>query len=122
MKEKTSVLKVYLKPGDMPVVEANARAARMSKSAFVRSVALGGRPASDIDLDHMEKMLAVSADLGRLGGLLKMLLTNDERLNDISRDMALVTIDGVLVDIRRTKANLAEIVQTILNRAKRRRL
>lgn len=119
MKEKRSVLKVYLNPGEMPVVAASARAARMSKSAFARSLVLGGTPVSDIDLDHMEKMAQVSADLGRLGGLLKMLLTNDERLNDIDRNMALVTIDGVLMDIRTTKANLAEIVKTILRRAKR---
>ena len=109
-----SVIKVYLKPSEKAAIAANAAACRLSASAFVRTLALGGRPASGVDLDKMEELLKVHADLGRLGGLLKMTLTNDERLNEIGRDMAVTTIDNILVDIRFAQAKLLKLIDSVL--------
>ncbi len=44
---------------------------------------------------------------------MKMLLTNEERLQDIGRDMATTTIDNVLVDIRFSVAKLRDLVDNI---------
>lgn len=91
----------------------------MSLSGYARTLALGEAPVTNADLNEMNKVMKISADLGRLGGLLKMFLTNDERLNDMGREMGVATIDGTLVDIRATQAKLLELVDAVLKKAKR---
>jgi hypothetical protein len=120
MKNKQTLVKVYIKPEEKARIAANAQASRLSMSAYSRTLALGGNPGSNLELDEMNKLLKVSADLGRLGGLLKMLLTNDERLNDMGREMGRATIDGTLVDIRATQAQLLDLVNAFVRKAKAR--
>ena len=120
MKSRIVVFKVYLTPEEKEAIAANAKGSRMAISAYLRSRAMGEAPASGLDLDEMNKLLKVSADLGRLGGLMKMLLTNDERLEDMGREMGRATIDGVLVDIRATQAQLLALVNAFVRKAKAR--
>jgi hypothetical protein len=120
MRSKQTLVKVYVKPEEKARIAANARASRLSMSAYARTLALGGNPSSNIDLDEMNKLLKVSADLGRLGGLLKMLLTNDERLDEMGREMGRATIDGTLVDIRAAQARLLDVVNAFVGKAKAR--
>lgn len=120
MRNKRILVKVYVKPKEKARIAANARAGRLSMSAYARTLALGGNPVGALDPDAMNKLLKVSADLGRLGGLLKMLLTNDERLEDMGRGMGRATIDGTLVDIRKTQAELADVVNAFVGRTKAR--
>jgi hypothetical protein len=44
---------------------------------------------------------------------MKMLLTNTERLQNIGREMAVSTIDGILVDIRFVAAKLKDLIDAI---------
>ncbi len=112
-----TTFKVYVTPEEKTRIAANARASRLSMSAYARALALGERPPAAVDMDAVKKLIKVSADIGRLGGLLKMLLTNDERLEDIGREMGRATIDGTLVDIRRTQAGLADLVNAFVRKA-----
>ena len=68
---------------------------------------------SKADLEQIDRLLKMVADLNRLGNLMKMLLTNEERLQDMGRDMATTTIDGILVDIRFAVGRLKEMVDAI---------
>ncbi len=115
-----TTFKVYVTPEEKARIAANARASRLSMSAYARALALGEHPAGALDLDAADRLFKVHADLGRLGGLLKMLLTNDERLNDIGREMGRATIDGTLVDIRKTQAGLLELVDLTVKKTGRR--
>ena len=119
MKSTDRIIKVYVKPEEKAHIAANARACRLSMSAYARTLALGAKPTSTLDLTHLNKVLKVSADLGRLGGLLKMTLTNDERLDEIGRQMGRTTIDNTLVDIRATQANLLELTDEVLKQTVR---
>jgi hypothetical protein len=118
MKSAPVVLKVYINREEKRRIAANAGACGLSLSAYVRTLTLGERPAAAIDLDAMDKLLKLSADLGRLGGLLKMLLTNDERLDDMGRDMGRATIDGTLVDIRAAQAEFLSMVKAFAGEAR----
>ena len=111
---KGMVIKVYVTPEEKTRIVANAGACGRSASAYVRTLATGHVPTPRADVSELATVFRLHADLGRLGGLLKMLLTNDERLNDMGRDMANVTIDGVLVDIRVTMAGLKAAVEAFL--------
>ncbi len=119
MKRVEYVIKIYLKPCDKARIAKNARVCGMSMSAYVRNLALGEAPITKIELAEMNKVMKIHADLGRLGGLLKMTLTNDERLNDMGREMGIATIDGTLVDIRAAQAKLLDLVDLVLKKARR---
>ena len=118
MKRNEFIIKIYLKSCAKAKIAQNAHECGMSMSAYVRSLALGNAPITNIELDEMNKVMKVHADLGRLGGLLKMTLTNDERLQDMGRKMGASTIDGTLVDIRAAQAKLLELVDVVLKKAR----
>ena len=111
---KGVVVKVYVTPEQKARIAANAGACGRSVSAYVRTLATGQMPTPRADLSGLADVFKLHADLGRLGGLMKMLFTNDERLNDMGRDMAVAAIDGVLVDIRLAMAGLKEAVEAFL--------
>jgi hypothetical protein len=118
LKRREHIIKIYLKPNDKKRIAREARECGMAMSAYARTLALGDRPVSNLELKEMEKVMKIHADLGRLGGLLKMTLTNDERLNDMGREMGIATIDATLVDIRATCARLLAIVDAVVKKAK----
>ncbi len=118
MKPKELVIKVYVKPHEKEAIAKAAKSCRLSLSAYTRTLALGSPPASSADLDRMDEVMKLHADLGRLGGLLKMTLTNDERLEDMGREMGVATIDGILVDIRMTQAKLLELVDMVVTKTR----
>lgn len=57
------------------------KAAGLSLSAYLREVGLGTPPRSVVDYEQVAVLAQIHADLDRLGGLLKMWLTNNERGN-----------------------------------------
>lgn len=118
MARKKIFIKVYVKSDEKVAIVEAARSCRISVSAYARTLALGTPPTPCADLDRMDEVMKLHADLGRLGGLLKMTLTNDERLNDMGRQMGVATIDGTLVDIRATQAKLLELVDVIVAKTK----
>jgi len=118
LKKRKCFIKMYLTASDRAKIVQAAKDCGMSLSMYIRTFALGNVPVSNMDLDEMSKVMKVHADIGRLGGLLKMFLTNDERLNDMGREMGVATIDGTLVDIRATQAKLLELVDVVLKKAK----
>lgn len=111
---KGMVIKVYMTPEEKARIVAGAGACGLSLSAYVRTLATGHTPTPRVDLSGLAEVFRIHADLGRLGGLLKMLLANDERLNDMGRDMAGATIDGTLVDIRFAMAGLKTAIEEFL--------
>jgi hypothetical protein len=113
MKASTMSFRVYVTPEEKQRILAAAHDCRMSMSAYCRTIALGGAPVSKADLEQVDRLLKMVADLNRLGNLMKILLTNEERLQDMGRDMATTTIDGILVDIRFSTGRLREMVDAI---------
>lgn len=110
------VVKVMVTPYEKARIAGNAEACGLSMSSYARALLVDHNPVYKNDLEDMRKLFKLHADQGRLGGLLKMLLTNDERLNDMGRDMATVTIDNVLLDIRKTQDLLRQEVERLLHK------
>ena len=74
---------------------------------------LGYQPKSVLDHRAIEDLAKVNADLGRLGGLLKMWLANDEKLAMYEPVQIQQTIHGVLVKIGEVQLELLEKVKKI---------
>lgn len=85
----------------------------MSVSHYLRSRGMGYRLKSILDADAVMELVKVNGDQGRLGGLLKMWLTNDERINAMGKDQVKQTILSLLDDIKKNQDLMFEAVKRI---------
>ena len=60
------------------------------------------------------KLVRVNGDLGRLGGLLKLWLTDDAKLEEMAPERMPVVIRGVLSKIEANQEELAGIIRKVL--------
>jgi hypothetical protein len=103
-------VKVYCLPDERADLEANARAARKSLSTYLRNVGLGYPVLGKLDHRNVEELIRINGDLGRLGGLLKLWLTKDERTAAFGES----TIRGVLAKIEATQDELRSVVRSVV--------
>ena len=76
-----------------------AQAAGLSMARYMRMVSLGYTVPSVIDNRQIEQLLRINGDMGRIGGLLKVWLTNDVWLKSTSES----DIEDTLYSIRSTQ-------------------
>lgn len=113
MRSNSLSFRVYVTPEEKRRIMTSARDCRMSLSAFCRTLALGAMPTSKQDLVQVDKLVNAVTSLNRLGNLMKLALTNRERFHEMGGDMAPVTIDGILVDIRFAVGKLRDMIDAI---------
>ena len=109
-RKNTLPVKVYCLPEERAQLQASASAARKSLSTYLLNVGLGYPVRSIVDQRCVEDLLRVNADMGRLGGLLKLWLTNDERTAAFGES----TIRALLAKIEATQDELLDVVRTVL--------
>ncbi|WP_414133040.1 plasmid mobilization protein [Burkholderia territorii] len=73
-------IRVWCLPDEKARIEANARNASLSVSCYLRDVRMGYKIQGVIDAELVRLLAKINGDQGRLGGLLKLWLTNDSRL------------------------------------------
>lgn len=76
---RENALRVWVAPEEKEQIQTHAESCNLSCSAYLRQLGLGYIPASKLDSAAMRQLAKVNGDMGRLGGLLKMMLTNQER-------------------------------------------
>ena len=105
-RQRDKAIRVWVTPEEKAEIEENAKMTSKSVSSFLRSLGRGYIPPSTLDKKHVLDMAKVNGDQGRLGGLLKMWLTNDERLSPEFGSK----IDKLLAEIEQTQAELLRVV------------
>jgi hypothetical protein len=93
---RTIRLKVSCTPEEKAQIEENARAAGLSVSRYLRNVGVGYKIQGVIDAELVGRLAKINGDQGRLGGLLKLWLTNSEKLANQDPDHMRRLIHGVL--------------------------
>ena len=93
-------------------IRTKARDTGLSVARYMRQVSLGYLVPSAIDNQQVEKLLKINGDLGRVGGLLKMWLTNDVRLKITSK----AEIEATLATIRTTQNAMLDAILELRNR------
>ena len=91
-------------------IKTLAAAAGLSVAAYLRSIGLGYQVKGILDNRRVEELIRINGDLGRLGGLLKLWLTNDERTKTFGEP----TIRAVLSKIEDTQSMLQEVIRLIV--------
>jgi len=89
-------IRVWCLPEEKARIEANARDAGMSVSRYLRNVGMGYKIEGVIDAKLVLQLAKINGDQGRLGGLLKLWLTNSEKLSNQDPDHMRRLIHGVL--------------------------
>ena len=68
---------MYCLPYERAAIAANAKDAGLTLSTFLLRVGMGYRITGIVDHERVEQLAKVNGDLGRLGGLLKLWLSDD---------------------------------------------
>ncbi|CCO24053.1 plasmid mobilization protein [Maridesulfovibrio hydrothermalis] len=105
MPSKKQVIKTYVSKEEYDQISATAKQCSLSMSAFMKAVCLGHEIKSRTDQQARLELLKLNADQGRLGGLLKMwILDDDEHRTDV---------EALLEDLRRLQRKIIEKVRSI---------
>jgi hypothetical protein len=107
-------IKVRVLPDEKAKIEALAASVGESASSYLRLVGMGHQPRSMIDREQARELVRINGDLGRLGGLLKLWLTDDEKLDEFKPERVTRIIRGVLEKIEANQEELRAIVKTVL--------
>ena len=91
-------------------IERLAKQAGMSVARYLREVGQGYVIKGVVDYEQVRELARINGDLGRLGGLLKLWLTNDERTLQFGE----ATILAVLKRIEDSQSNMSEIMMKVV--------
>jgi hypothetical protein len=116
-KEKTrresTPVKVWVTAAEKAAIGEKAAAHSMSASAYLRSLGLALPIQSSIDQRSVLELLKINADLGRLGGLIKMWLTSNESFESASAQAMQRKLDGTLNQIRALQKQMSDRIQEL---------
>lgn len=107
-------LRVPVTAGEGDQIERLAEQTGLSIAAFLRLVGLGHQPRSMIDVEQARELVRVNGDLGRLGGLLKLWLTDDAKLEALKPENTSAIIRGVLKRIEANQEQMDGIIKAVL--------
>jgi hypothetical protein len=103
-------IKVYCMPDDRDEIALLAKNSGNTMSTYLLRVGLGYRVESILDNKRVEELCRINGDLGRLGGLLKLWLTDDPRTAQFGE----ATIRALLSKIEDTQGEIQEVVRKVV--------
>lgn len=106
VKDRNRPIKVLVSEQERKDLLARSQKAGLPVSTFLRSAGLGHRPKSKLDNKVALELLQINGNLGRLGGLLKLWLSefSGSEVSDIHS--VLQKIDSTMDEIRRKAASV----------------
>lgn len=108
-------IKVYVQPEEAEKIATLAAEAGLPVSVYLRQVGLGTPPETSLgDCERVRELVRICADLNRIGGLLKALLSNDERFSGAYGLVLKRTTMKVLEDLGETSTILKETCAQVL--------
>jgi len=106
----TAPLKVYCLPEERVRIQLKAAAAGLSVSSYLLSVGQEYPIRGVLDYEKVRELARINGDLGRLGGLLKLWLTQDAHLEPFHPD----AIRAVLRKIESHQSELGAVMRTVV--------
>lgn len=103
-------IKVYCLPEEKKQIEANARATGLSVSTYLLHIGIGYEVTGIVDYEQVRELSRINGDLGRLGGLLKLWLSNDKRTAKFGES----TIRELLHQIENTQRLMGEVALKVV--------
>jgi hypothetical protein len=113
-RKKTPPIKVCCTPDERQKIIGKAEQCGLSASRYLRAIGLGMGIKPLIDYRAIEDLMKVNGDLGRLGGLLKLWLTNDEKLRLENKIVLRNKILAALMEIESSQSAVRDVLQQVL--------
>ena len=113
-RKTTTPIKVCCTPDERQTLIKNAEHCGLSVSNFLRTVGLGVGVVSVVDHRKVDELVKVNGELGRLGGLLKLCLTNDACFQPIDTHGFKDEIKATITDIKANQASLKAIIKLVV--------
>lgn len=108
-------IRVYANEGERALIKGGADATGLSMSSFLLNVGAGYPVRSIVDLKQVAALAKINADLGRLGGLLKLWLAGDPRLDPRRFPHIERTIAAALTQIETSQATMRGVMDKIIS-------
>lgn len=105
VRDRQKPLKVYVSEEERQKIETLARDCQLAPSAYLRSVGMGYQPKSAFDREVIQLLAKLHADQGRLGGLLKLWLSERNGDGAPAKD-----VRNLLHQIEDLQASIAKLV------------
>ena len=102
-------LRVPVLPIEEAEIKNKATDAGLPVAEYLRNLGLGYQVPSIVDSRQVDSLLKINADLGRLGGLIKLWLTNDKRTKLIGKSQLQMTLDS----IRNTQCTMLNVIMKL---------
>ncbi|HAT1129363.1 TPA: conjugal transfer transcriptional regulator TraJ [Legionella pneumophila] len=102
-------LRVPVLPSEEIQIKSNAAKAGLSIAEYLRRVSLGYPIQSTVDKDCILQLSKINADMGRLGGLLKLWLSQDKRVAHFDQRLVM----SLLSKIRLTQDAMLDVVKKL---------
>ena len=113
---KQRQLRVPVLPSEEQAIKTLAASAGLTVAAYLRNVSMGYKVRGILDNKRVEELARINGDLGRLGGLLKLWLTDDPRTAQFGAS----TIRALLSKIEGTQQKMHAVMRAVvLPRAER---
>ena len=108
-RRRTRLVPVRMSDEEHAAILDAANASSLAPSTYMRELALAHRPRTTIDQQAIHRLALLHGDLGRIGGLFRMWLANDERV-DFARAL---DIPGAADELRELMATIAATVREL---------
>lgn len=102
-------LAVRLSPAEYQAVQTAARDCAVAPSTLLRQLGLGFTPRTLVDREAVVELALLRAELGRIGGLLKLWLSRDESVQ-IGHAMK---VPEALESLRRSEARILDAIEDL---------
>lgn len=107
-RRKNPPIKVYVTAEERQAITERSTQASLSLSTYLRNLGLHYKVKGTIDQKAILELLQINADLGRLGGLLKLWLTEKEKKKGLE-----FNIRALLREISNTKDMLEDKIRKL---------
>ena len=102
-------LRVPVLPIEEAEIKNKATDVGLTVAEYLRNLGLGYQVPSIVDSRQVDSLLKINGDLGRLGGLIKLWLTNDKRTKLIGKSQLHLTLDS----IRNTQSTMLDVIMKL---------
>ncbi|HCE4788173.1 TPA: conjugal transfer transcriptional regulator TraJ [Vibrio parahaemolyticus] len=109
-RKNSTPIKLYCLPEEKDLIEVQAKRAGMSAARYLREVGQGYHISGVMDYEQVRELARINGDLGRLGGLLKLWLTDDIRTAQFGQ----ATILAVLSKIEAMQEEMGKVMTKIV--------
>lgn len=112
-RRESTPVKVWVTPVEKAEIGKKAAAHSLSASAYLRRLGLALPVESTVDQTAVLELVKINADLGRLGGLIKMWLTSNDSFLTASGLAMQRKLDGTLNEIRSLQKKMSDRIEAL---------